>query len=214
MRIPKNDVESFNVLFWGTFSILARSPENQLLGVGVATGSTFVSDRVPHAKPGVGVVATQAYTNTMYGIEGLKLMKRGFSPTEALNKLLKSDSGRELRQVAMMNVRGEKAVFTGRRAPKWHGEASGENYVVIGNLLSGKEVIRKMAEEFDKSAGSLAWRIVKTLEAGRDSGGDRRGERSAALLIVNQKNFEVKINVDENEAPIEELSQKLRALRR
>jgi uncharacterized Ntn-hydrolase superfamily protein len=214
MGISKSCVERVNMFFWGTFSILARSPENQLLGVGIATGSTFVSERVPHAKPGVGVVATQAYTNTMYGIEGLKLMERGFSPSEALDKLLKSDSGREMRQVAMMNVKGEKGVFTGIRAPKWHGEAVGENYVVIGNLLEGKEVIRKMAKEFDKSSGSLAWRIVRTLEAGRDGGGDRRGERSAALLIVNQKSFEVKINVDENDAPIEELSQKLRALRR
>ena len=77
----------------GTFSILAISPDSRLMGVAVASGSTSVGDRVPHAKSGVGVIATQAYTNVAYGIKGLELLANGLSPKGVLDRLLMEDSG-------------------------------------------------------------------------------------------------------------------------
>ena len=115
----------------GTFSILAISPDSRLVGVAVASGSASVGDRVPHAKPGVGVIATQAYTNVAYGIKGLKLLTKGLSPKDVLYRLLMEDTGRELRQVAIMDFKRRKAVFTGVNAPELHGEIVGESYVVI-----------------------------------------------------------------------------------
>lgn len=193
----------------GTFSILAMSPDSGLMGVAVASGSTSVGDRVPHAKPGVGVIATQAYTNVAYGIKGLELLAKGLSPKEALNKLLREDIERELRQVAIMDFKKRKAVFTGVKAPEFHGELVGEDHVVVGNLLAGKSVVPGIAEEFEKASGELAWRMAKALKAGSESGGDRRGERSAALIVVGQEEVRVKIKVDEHKAPIEELICKL-----
>lgn len=189
----------------GTFSILAISPDSKLIGVAVASGSTSVGDRVPHAKPGVGVIATQAFTNVAYGIRGLELMTSGLSPKEALSKLLMEDSGRELRQVAIMDFKKRKVVFTGASVPDWHGEVMGKDYVVIGNLLAGKNVVLGIAEEFEKKSGELAWRMAKALKAGSESGGDRRGETSAALIVVDRKKVKVKIKVDEHKTPIEEL---------
>ena len=193
----------------GTFSILAISPNSKLMGVAVASGSTSVGDRVPHAKPGVGVIATQAYTNVAYGIKGLELLAKGLSPKEALNRLLMEDSGRELRQVAIMNFTKRKTVFTGASVPDWHGETSGENYVVIGNMLAGKNVVPSIAKEFEKTSGELALRMAKALKAGSESGGDKRGERSAALIVVGGEKVKVKIKVNEHKAPIEELIRKL-----
>lgn len=195
----------------GTFSIVAISPNSGLMGVAVATGSTSVGDRVPHAKLGVGVVATQAYTNVMYGLKGLELMAKGLSPKEALDKLLSEDRGRELRQVAMMDVKGRKAVFTGSKVPEWYGESIGKDYVVIGNSLAGKEVVSSMAQEFEGSSGDLAWRMMKALEAGSECGGDKRGERSAALIMVGPEKVEVEIKVDMHENPIEELRRRLKS---
>ena len=129
----------------GTFSILAISSDSRLMGVAVASGSTSVGDRVPHVKPGVGVIATQAYTNVTYGIKGLELLTKGLSPKQALDRLLMKDSERELRQVAIMNLNGRKAVFTGTNAPEFRGEIVGESYVVVGNLLAAKEVVKSMA---------------------------------------------------------------------
>ena len=193
----------------GTFSILAISPNSTLMGVAVASGSTSVGDRVPHAKPRLGVIATQAYTNVAYGIKGLELLARGLSLKDVLHRFLMEDSGRELRQVAIMDFNGRKAVFTGINAPEFRGEIVGESYVVIGNLLVEKEVVKSMAEEFERSSGDLAWRMAKALEAGRGSGGDRRGEKSAALVVISTEKVEVEIRVAKHANPIGELFQKL-----
>jgi len=190
---------------------LAISPNSKLIGVAVASGSTSVGDRVPYAKPAVGVIATQAYTNVAYGIKGLKLLAKGLSPKEALKRLLMEDSDRELRQVAFLDFQKRKAVFTGNKAPRWHGELVGENYIVIGNLLGGKEVISSMARAFESSSGDLAWKMAKALKSGSESGGDRRGEKSAALIVVNTEKVELKIRVDTHENPIEELLRKLKS---
>lgn len=127
--------------------------------VAVASGSTSVGARVPHAKPSIGVVATQAYTNIAYGVEGLKLLAMRFSPAEALNKLLTEDSEREMRQVAIMDFAGRKAVFTGSETPEWHGEIVGRDYIVVGNLLKNKEALNSMALEFENTSGDLALRM-------------------------------------------------------
>lgn len=200
--------------FLGTFSILAISGDSKLMGVAVASGSTAVGDRVPHAKPGIGVVATQAYTNVAYGIKGLELLTNGLSPREALDRLLKEDSKRELRQVAIMDFKRRRAVFTGANAPCWRGEATGEDYVVVGNLLAGKRVASSIAEGFERTCGDLALRMVKALEAGGESGGDRRSEKSAALVVVGLEKVEVRIRVHRHKSPIEELTRKLRAYKR
>ena len=193
----------------GTFSILAISPDSGLMGVAVASGSTSVGDRVPHAKPGVGVIATQAYTNVAYGIKGLELMANGLSPKDVLDRLLIEDLGRELRQVAIMDFNGRKAVFTGVNALEFHGEIVGESYVVVGNLLTREEVVKSMAEEFEASSGDLAWRMAKALKAGSESGGDRRGEKSAALIVVSTEKVEVEIKIAKHVNPIGKLFQKL-----
>lgn len=193
----------------GTFSILAISPDSKLMGVAVASGSTSVGGRVPHASPGIGVVATQAYTNVAYGTKGLELLTKGMPPKEALKELLDKDFGRELRQVAIMDFKRRKAVFTGTSVPEWHGEVIKEDYVVIGNLLAGKNVVPSIAEEFERTNEDLALRMAKALEAGSESGGDKRGERSAALILVNQETVKMKIKVDEHEVPIKELIDRL-----
>ncbi|MEM2805771.1 MAG: DUF1028 domain-containing protein [Candidatus Bathyarchaeia archaeon] len=189
----------------GTFSILARSENPIQIGVAVASGSTFVGTRVPHVKPGVGVVATQAYTNVVYGVEGLKLLEAGCSPEEALNKLLKEDLERQTRQVAIMDFAGRKAVFTGLSVPEWRGEIVGKNYIVIGNFLKSRQVIKSMAAAFENSPGILAQRLCKALEAGAASGGDKRGERSAALAIADHVRVLINLRVDVHETPIQEI---------
>jgi len=193
----------------GTFSILTMSPSSKLMGVAVASGSASVGDRVPHAKPGVGVIATQAHTNVAYGAKGLELLTEGLSPKEVLDRLLMEDSGRELRQVAIMDFKRRKAVFTGAKAPEFSGEIAGEDYVVIGNLLAEKEVVNSAAREFENSNGELASRMARALKAGSESGGDRRGEKSAALIVVSAERVEVEIKVDKHADPIRELFRRL-----
>ena len=195
----------------GAFSILAISPVSKLMGVAVASGSTAVGDRVPYARPGIGVIATQAYTNVAYGINGLALLTKGLAPKETLNRLLMEGSEKELRQVAIMDFKKRKAVFTGAKTPEFH-ELVGEDYIVVGNLLTRKEVVNSMAEEFANSSGDLAQRLAIALKVGSESGGDKRGEKSAALIVVGTEKVRAEIKVDVHENPIEELCRKLRIL--
>lgn len=193
----------------GTFSILAVSKDRKFMGVAVASGSTAVGSRVPHAMPGVGVIATQAYTNVAYGIEGLKLLAKGFSPEEVLEELLAEDPQREMRQVAIMDFAGRKAVFTGAEAPKRCGEIVGEDYVIVGNLLRSGKVLESMADGFESSRGDLALRLLEALKAGSESGGDKRGEKSAALIMVNTAKVKLNLRVDKHKNPIHKLSKLL-----
>jgi len=200
-------------VFSGTFSIIAISSDSRLMGIAVASGSTYVGYRVPHAKPGIGIVATQAYTNILYGINGLELLAKGLAPQDTLNRLLGEDSERELRQVAIMDFEGRKAVFTGAGAPVYCAEIVGEDYVVIGNLLSRKEVVSGMAKQFESSKGDFAERIIEALKAGSAIGGDKRGEKSTALIVISTEKVEADIKVGVHENPIEELHRKLKLVK-
>jgi uncharacterized Ntn-hydrolase superfamily protein len=70
-----------------------------------------------------------------------------------------------------------------------------------------------MAKQFERSREDLATKMVEALKAGRQAGGDRRGERSAALIVVNTERVEVEIKVDASRKPIEDLSRQLRLRR-
>ena len=190
-----------------TFSIIAKS--SRVFGVAVASGSISVGRRVPHLKPGIGAVATQAYTSVTYGIRGLQLMEKRFLPREALDSILKDDAGKELRQVAMMDTKGNIAVHTGIKVPESRGEAIGKNYVAIGNLLAGRQVVERMADGFEQSSDGLVWRMIDALKAARESGGDMRGERSAALIIADSENVRIRIEIDEHKDPINGLMRRL-----
>jgi len=191
-----------------TFSILALDRRSGALGVAVATGSTYVADRVPHLRPGVGAVATQGYTNVSYGPEGLRLLELGLSPEEALRTLLAADPGHELRQVGILDAGGRAAAYTGPRTPGWHGHIIRPGCVVLGNLIAGPGVLEAMLRAFEehmRTGSGLAEALLAALEAGAHAGGDLRGERSAALLVAGPGGRVVRLRVDDHPSPLEAL---------
>lgn len=191
---------------------MARCPRTLSLGVSVSTAVPTVRDRVPHAQAGVGAIATQAQTNVLHGVNGLKLLKRGFSPEKALEVMLKEDRERETRQVIIIDKDGRTAAFTGKETDDWKGHILGRDYVVAGNMLVEGRVVVEMAHAFETSRGDLAERLMKALEAGQKAGGDKRGKVSAALLVVTReqvgKHPFLDLRVDENRDPVGELRRK------
>ena len=113
-----------------TFSIVARDPVTGEMAVGVQSHWFSVGTTVSWGEAGVGVVATQSFTNKSYGIKGLELMKKGKTATEALSELLAADEGREVRQVAMIDVNGNVNSFTGKNCIDHAGNFVGKNYSV------------------------------------------------------------------------------------
>jgi len=165
---------------------------------------------------GVGAIATQAYTNVLYGVKGLELLKKGFSPQEALEAMLKHDPERELRQVIVIDKFGRTAAFTGKETVNWKGHLIGKDYVVAGNMLVEGKVIKAMAQAFEISEGGLAERLMEALEAGQEAGGDQRGRVSAALLVVGEEQTETPVldlRVDSHREPVRELRRKLKNYR-
>jgi len=201
-----------------TFSIVARCPKTLELGVCVSTAVPAVGNRVPHVEAGVGAVATQAHTNINYGIEGLRLLKGGFSPQTALEAMLKMDPDREFRQVSIIDAHGRTAAFTGKETQDWKGHRTGNDYAVAGNLLTGGEVLEAMAQTFEGSEGWLAERLMEALEAGQEAGGDRRGRVSAALLVASHSQTEtgpiLNLRIDEHPEPVKELGRLFEAYKK
>jgi uncharacterized Ntn-hydrolase superfamily protein len=182
---------------------------------GVATQSKFlaVGSVVPWAEPHVGAIATQAYANPRYGPDGLALLRNGVSAEEVVARLTAADDGRDGRQLGVVDGRGGSATFTGSGCFDWAGGLSGPCFAAQGNILVGEETVAALAETFAATAGRpLSDRLVECLAAAQAAGGDRRGQQSAAVLVVERdggyaglSDVLVDLRVDDHERPVEEL---------
>jgi uncharacterized Ntn-hydrolase superfamily protein len=195
-----------------TFSIVAYDRDNGDLGVAVQSKFIAVGAVVPWAKAHVGAVATQASANVSYGPRALDMLERGLTSSQALERLLSEDEGSRERQVAIVDSKGNVAAHTGAECMAWAGHVTGDGYSCQGNILAGRGVVESMAEAYDRAKGDIIDRLIASLVAGQKAGGDRRGQQSAALLVVREKGgYEgftdryVDIRVDDSPRPIEEL---------
>lgn len=196
----------------GTYSIVARDPATGELGVGVQSRAFAVGSRVPHARAGVGAIATQASTNVAYGVDGLALLATGLSPAEVVARLTGADDRRDRRQLAIVDAQGRVKAYTGSGTNAWAGHIEGENYSVQGNILAGEAVVKDMARAFESTKGELALRLMAALDAAQAAGGDRRGVQSAAILVVKPIDGPdrttdkwIDIRVDDSTDPLGEL---------
>ena len=183
---------------------------------GVATQSKFlaVGSIVPWAAAGVGAVATQALANPRYGPDGLALLREGLSAQEVVDRLTAADEGRDDRQLGVVDAEGGSASFTGSKCMDWAGGRTGAGWAAQGNILVSGDTVDGLARGFEGSAGRpLAERLLAALEAAQAAGGDRRGQQSAALLVVEADggyggltDVVVDLRVDDHDAPVTELA--------
>jgi uncharacterized Ntn-hydrolase superfamily protein len=200
-----------------TYSIVAFDQETGELGVAVQSHWFSVGFLVPWAKAGVGAVATQSFVKVDYGPHGLKLMEEGMSADAALQKLVSEDEGEAVRQVAMIDVKGNVAAHTGSKCIYAAGHQIGKNYSVQANLMENKTVWPAMAKAFENTEGDLADKMMATLDAAEAEGGDIRGKQSAAMLIVTGeptgvpwKDTVLDLRVEDHPKPLEELRRLIR----
>ena len=202
--------------FTHTYSIVARDEKSGQIGVGVQSHYFNVSI-VTWGESGVGVVATQSFVNKSFGLRGLELLKQGKPPKEALDALISQDEGRNVRQVSIMDVKGNVATHTGSKCIKYAGHKIGKNYSAQANMMLSEKVWPLMADAFEKNHDlPLAERIIKSLEAAETVGGDIRGKQSANLVIYKGELVEEKweeplmdLRVDDHEDPLKELKRLL-----
>jgi uncharacterized Ntn-hydrolase superfamily protein len=196
-----------------TYSIVACDLEAREWGVAVQSKFLAVGAGVPAAEPEVGAVATQAWANMRYGPDGLALLRERYSAEQVVARLVGADDGRDHRQVGVVDGQGRAATFTGSECFEWAGGTTGPGYAAQGNILVSSATVDALARTFEGSAGRpLAGRLLACLHAAQAAGGDRRGQQSAALLVVRKdggyggmSDAVVDLRVDDHPRPIEEL---------
>jgi uncharacterized Ntn-hydrolase superfamily protein len=198
-----------------TYSIAALDPEASQWGVAVQSKFLSVGSVVPWAEPHVGAIATQAHANPRYGPEGLALLRDGLGADEVVARLTAADEGRAQRQLGVVDGSGGAAGYTGAECLDWAGGRFGAGYAAQGNILVSAETVDGLADTFARTADtgvSLAERLLDCLDAAQSAGGDRRGQQSAALLVVQRdggyaglSDVVLDLRVDDHERPLEEL---------
>lgn len=203
-----------------TYSIVARDPKTGEMGVAVQSHWFSVGSIVSWAEAGVGAIATQSFVNVSFGPRGLELLKQGKTAAEALKILIDSDEGREVRQLAIIDGKGNVAAFTGKNCIPAAGHIIGKNYSVQANLMLNDQVWPAMARAFEQSSGPLAERMLAALEAGQQAGGDIRGKQSAAILVVKGQSTGkvwedrlIDLRVEDHPEPIQEIQRLLKLYR-
>jgi uncharacterized Ntn-hydrolase superfamily protein len=194
-----------------TYSLVACDLERGEWGVGVASKFLAVGSLVAWAEPHVGALATQAWARVSYGPDGLALLRSGLSAEAVVERLTAADSGRAHRQLGVVDGIGRAASFTGGGCLEWAGGRTGPGWAAQGNILVSAAVVDALAEAFAGSAGPLAERLIAALQAAQAAGGDRRGQQSAALLVVERDagydgcDVKVDLRVDDHRRPLDEL---------
>jgi len=207
--------------FAHTYSIVAIDPISGDLAVSVQSHWFDVGNVVSWAEAGVGVVATQSFVNKSFGIRGLELLKEGKTPQEALDILLETDEGREVRQVSILDRNGDIATHTGTKCIKYAGHIIGDDYSVQANMMLNDQVWPEMAAAFRlNNELPLPERMVAVLKAAQKAGGDIRGKQSAALIVVSGEKPEnewdepkIRLTVHDHKKPVEELDRLLKVYR-
>ncbi len=167
-----------------TYSIVARDPDTGEMGVATQSQAFAVGSSVPFALPGHGVIATQSMAEPMYGSVGLDLLQGGFTAQEVLTALSSVDPQPQRRQVAVLGVNGDLAAYTGAQCVDSAGHLIGETSVALANMAASPAVWESMVERFENSGGPLAQRLLSALQAAEEAGGDFRGRRSAAIMVI------------------------------
>jgi len=199
-----------------TFSIVAYDSATGDLGIAVESKFLAVGAVVPWAIAGVGAIATQSWANTTYGPRGLRMLKQGLTPKQVGAKLVARDKAARQRQFGIVDARGRAFTYTGTGCFDWAGGRTGKHFAAQGNILAGAAVVDALAETFEKTRGDLAERLIAALAAGQAAGGDKRGQASAALLVVRKNggyagfnDRYIDLRVDDHARPIDELKRLL-----
>ncbi len=195
-----------------TYSIVARDTVTGEMGVAVQSHWFSVGSLVTWAEAGVGAVATQSFVDPAYGPLGLDLMRAGKTAHQALNSLVSTDEGRDVRQVAMIDAKGNVAAHTGSKCIQGAGHIVGKNYSVQANLMLNDKIWPAMSKAYENAKGDLAERMLAALDAAEAAGGDIRGKQSAAILIVKAQSTGrpwadrvMELRVEDHEEPLNEL---------
>jgi len=206
-----------------TYSIVALDPDTGELGVAVQSRWFSVGSVVPWLEPGVGAVATQSFVEVAHGFNGLRLMREGRSPEEALTEMLSGDAHASMRQLGVVDATGRSAAHTGSGCIRYASDVTAPGVSAQANMMERSTVPAAMLAAFGATRGDLADRLMAALFAAEGEGGDVRGRQSAALVVVPGPDADgtpprpwartFDLHVEDHRTPLDELARVLEVAR-
>ena len=152
--------------------------------------------------PGRGAINTQALWNpTNQENAGLRLLE-GMSSSEVRSWLIANDAedNHRVRQYGIVDFdesgQPRTAAYTGSFTNAYKGHILGENYAIQGNILLGQEILDSMEVRFLRAEGSLAERLMESLQGANVPGADTRcleegvSSRSAFIRVAKPSDTE------------------------
>ncbi len=188
-----------------TYSIIARDPNTGEIGVAVASRFFACGAAVPYVGARCAV-ATQAFVNPLWGVEGRERLAAGEPAVDLLAEFVARDQAQAIRQCHMVDRRGRFVAHTGAGCVDWAGHLVGDNHSVAGNMLTGEEVVEVTFDAYVKATGSMAERLLAAMEAGEAAGGDKRGRQAAGLTVHRGQDYPyLSLRADDAADPLAEL---------
>ncbi|MBT3372782.1 MAG: DUF1028 domain-containing protein [Rhodospirillaceae bacterium] len=190
-----------------TFTAIARCPKTKRLGIATATRSLAVGSRVPFVQPRLGAVAIMAIADKRLGLMAQRLLQTGYKAQGVIEQLVIGDPYHEYRQLGVIDDDGFAAARTGTQNRDWAGHHVGENFIALGNVLQGEHILTAIEDGYNANPDDeIEDRLMAAIEAGRDAGGQKGGQRSAAILVYEDKEYaRVDLRVDAHEEPVGEM---------
>ena len=172
-----------------TYSIIAVCKETGCMGGAAASCFPGLGAFSPYIRLSRGVIASQGWVNPFLNEEVMGRIERGESAESALHQALQEDKGAQLRQISVVDYKGNTAAFTGSENDPVKLHVRGDGYVIAGNILTRKDVIYEMEKAFLNSKGPLADRLMSAMLAADRCGGDRRGKQAAVIRVDKVQGF-------------------------
>lgn len=190
-----------------TWSIVARDERTGAFGILCASKALAVGAVVPYGAGGAGAIATQAFANPFFGVDGLRMLQEGCPSDLVVATLAAADEGRDHRQVHLVDREGRPAAYTGQACIDWSGSAAAPGVSVAGNMLSGPRVVDATLNAYlAASDRDFDERLIVAVEAGEAAGGDKRGRQSCCVRIWTEAPFpSFDLRVDDHPEPLKEL---------
>lgn len=160
-----------------TFSIVAVDPltgEVGSAGASCISGSIILSD----VHPGHGVIHTQASYLSSNQSYARSLMDLGLSPQQIIDSLVAHDAQNNptVRQYGIVDLigGGRTAAYTGVNCINYKNHILGSTYSIQGNILLGQQILDSMKTRFLREEGTLADKLMASLQGAKVIGADTR----------------------------------------
>ncbi len=191
-----------------TFSVTGFCRNTGMVGVAITTSSICVASRCPWVRAGVGAASTQNITDPSLGNLMLDGLEKGLNVHQVIDEIIKNRKFIEYRQLALIDTKGNSSSYTGSKTLGTNAVSKNKDCIAAGNLLKTADVVKAMGNNFvENDKLHLAERLLLSLQAGLDAGGEEGPVHSAGLKVADKHSWpliDLRIDWSENQ-PILEL---------